>query len=272
MMQQNQLGARAQYPTLSASQNSILNGTVRSCPYSPLLKTVIHIQHDIAPLDLLYPFLNSENILELDMQSVVASLEAQPGGSQSSSFNLQPYHSSPRQVHETIPSVILASTGVDPSKCGGFHQVELIVTDSHYSFDFLVTMSSPSSTHVELIEHRRDNRIVLEIEIHPYLGMELPWDCIQIPRTKSVQRSTSLGNKKALNFRLEVHGATTGRIRDTLCERCNEKESRNTSLEPTIVDFKSKTNFIDLKSGKARVTFRFLCLSTHHGISDSEYR
>ncbi len=134
-------------------------------------------------------------------------------------------------------------------------------------------MSSPASTHGKPVEHRRENKIVLEIEIRPRsIEMELPWDCVQIPRTKSVQRSTVLGNKKALNFKLEVHGATTGRIHDSLCERCTEKESQNSLVEPTLVDFTSKANIIDLKNGKAQMTFRFLCLSTHHGLADSEYR
>ena len=133
-------------------------------------------------------------------------------------------------------------------------------------------MSTPASTHGNSVEHRRENKIVLEIEIRPRsIGMELPWDCIQIPRTKSVQRSTILGKKKTLNFKLEVHSATTGRIRDALCERCNEKESQNSSVAPTLVDFTSKSNIIDLKSGKAQVAFRFLCLSTHHGLADTEY-
>ena len=134
-------------------------------------------------------------------------------------------------------------------------------------------MSSPASTHGNPVEHRRENKIVLEIEIRPRaIGMALPWDCIQIPRTKSVHHPTVLGNKKALNFKLEVHGATTGRIRDSLCERCTEKESRNSSVVPTLVDFTSKSSVIDLTSGKAQVAFRFLCLSTHHGLADSEYR
>ena len=133
-------------------------------------------------------------------------------------------------------------------------------------------MSTPPSAHGKPVEHRRENKIVLEIEIRPRsIGIGFPWDCIQIPRTKSVQRSTDLGNKKALNFKLEVHSATTGKIRDALCERCNEKESRNSSVAPTLVDFTSKSNIIDLKSGKAQVAFRFLCLSTHHGLADTEY-
>ena len=151
--------------------------------------------------------------------------------------------------------------------------MELDVTDSARSVDFLVTMLSPTSTHGKPVEHRRENKIVLEIEIRPRsIGMGLPWDCIQIPRTKSVQRPTAPGNKKALNFKLEVHGATTERIRDSLCERCTEKESRNSSVEPTLVDFTSKTSIVDLTNGKAQVAFRFLCLSTHHGLADSEYR
>ena len=133
-------------------------------------------------------------------------------------------------------------------------------------------MSSPASTHGKSVEHRRENKIVLEIEIRPRsIGMQLPWDYIQIPCTKSVQRSSDPGRKKTLDFKLEVHSATTGRIRDALCERCNEKASRNSSVAPALVDFTSRTNIIDLQSGKAQVAFRFLCLSTHHGLADSEY-
>jgi len=134
-------------------------------------------------------------------------------------------------------------------------------------------MLSPASTNGTPVEHRREKRIVLEIEIRPRsIGMELPWTCIQISPTKSVQRSTVLGNKEALNFKLEVHGATSGRIRDALCKRCIEKESRNSLILPTLVDFTSKTNVVELKGGRTEVAFRFLCLSTHHGLANSEYR
>jgi len=134
-------------------------------------------------------------------------------------------------------------------------------------------MSSPASTRGKPVEHRRENKIVLEIDIRPRsVGTELPWDYIRIPRTKSVQRPTVPGNEKALNFKLEVRGATTGRIRDALCERCTDKESRNSIVAPTLVDFTSKASIIKLNSGRALVAFRFLCLSTHHGPADSEYR
>jgi hypothetical protein len=134
-------------------------------------------------------------------------------------------------------------------------------------------MKSPAPTHEKLVEHRRENKVVLEIDIRPRsMGMELPWDWIQIPRTKSVQRAAVLGRKKALNFMLEVYGATTGRIRDTLCGGCAERHSRNSLVAPTLIDFTSKTTIIDLTSGKAQLAFRLLCLSTHHGVADSEYR
>ena len=231
---------------------------------------MFHTQRGVDPLTVLYPFFDPE--ITTNVQSNFPSLQAQPGSSRSSNLNPKPYFSSLAQVHETFPSVALAGTGADPPKCGRFHQAELIVTNSQYSVEFLVTMSSPASTHGKLVEHRRENKIVLEIEIRPRsMRTELPWDCVQIPRTKSVQRSAVLGDKEALHFKLEVHGATTGRIRDRLCERCNEKESRNSSVAPTLVDFTSKTNIIDLKRGKAQVAFRFLCLSTHHGLADSEY-
>jgi len=184
------------------------------------------------------------------------SLEPQSTSSQSSSLTLEPCHSLPGRPHENIPSATLTGSSFE-----------------HPNVDLLVTMLSPAPTHGNLVEHRRENRIALEIEIRPRsVGSELPWDCIRIPRTKSVQRPAVLGNRNTLDFRLEVQGATTGTVYTSLCERCTEKESRNSTLLPRLVDFTSKTNIIDLKSGKAQVTFRFLCLSTHHGVSDSEYR
>jgi len=133
-------------------------------------------------------------------------------------------------------------------------------------------MSSPAPTHGNLIEHRRDTRIILEVEIRPRtIGADLPWDCIRIPQTKSVKRSVP-GNKKALDFWLEVQGASTGKIRDSLCQPCTEREPRNSLTPRTLVDFTSRADIIDLENGKAEVTFRFLCLSTHHGPADSSYR
>jgi hypothetical protein len=133
-------------------------------------------------------------------------------------------------------------------------------------------MSSPAPTDGHLIEHRRDSRIVLNVEIRSRsMGINLPWDCIRIPQTKSVKRSVA-GNKKTLDFRLEVKGATTGTLRDSLCRTCTLREPRNSLIPRTLVDFTSKTDIIDLKNGKAEVTFRFLCLSIHQGPADSEYR
>ena len=144
--------------------------------------------------------------------------------------------------------------------------------DSKYSVDFFVTMSSPAPTDGHLVEHRRDTRIILEIEVRPSsIGVDLPWDSIRIPQTKSV-KSSATGHKKALDFRLEVQGATTGTPRNSLCRSCTEREPRNSLIPQTLVDFTSRTDIIDLKNGKAEVTFRFLCLSTHHGSADSEYR
>jgi hypothetical protein len=133
-------------------------------------------------------------------------------------------------------------------------------------------MSSPASTDGQLVEHRRDTRVILDIEIRSRsTGMTLPWGCIRIPQTKSVKRSVT-GNTKALDFRLEVIGATTGALRDSLCRTCTLREPRNSLIPRTLVDFSSKTDIIDLKNGKAEVAFWFLCLSTHHGTADSEYR
>jgi len=146
------------------------------------------------------------------------------------------------------------------------------LSDLKYSVQFIVTMSRPAPTNGHLVEHRRDTRIILNIEIRSRsMGINLPWDCIRIPQTKSVKRSV-LGNKKALDFRLEVNGATTGALRDSLCRICTLREPGNSLIPRTVVDFTSRTDVINLKNGKAEVAFRFLCLSTHHGSADSEYR
>jgi len=195
----------------------------------------------------------------------VASLLSQSQGSQFSSHDLQSYLSSPGQAHPSLPSSSLSPECVDSIR-------EADRADSKYSVDFSVTMSSPVPTDGNLVEHRRDARIVLDIDIRRRaIGVNLPWDCIRIPQTKSVNRSVT-GNKKALDFRLEVQGATTGTIRDSPCQTCMEREPRNSVVPRTLVDFKSKTDVIDLNNGKAQVVFRFLCLSGHHGPADSEYR
>ena len=104
-----------------------LGGTISSCLYSPVLRTAIHTQRDIAPL---HSFFDSENILTTGLESTFLSLQAQPGGSQYSNLNPQPYDSPPVHAHEIFRSVVLASIGVDSLMCGRFHLVELIVTNS----------------------------------------------------------------------------------------------------------------------------------------------
>jgi hypothetical protein len=146
------------------------------------------------------------------------------------------------------------------------------VTDLDHSVDFFVTMLSPAPTDENLVEHRRDAQVILEIEIHPRsIGVNLPWNCIRIPQTKSVRRSVT-GNKKALDFRLEVQGAKTGTPCNYLCHRCTLREPQTFLIPQTVVDFNSKTDIINLKNGRAKVAFWFLCHSTHHDPADSEYR
>ena len=64
------------------------------------------------------------------------------------------------------------------------------------------------------IEHRRENKIVLEIEVRPHsIGMELLWECIQIPRTKSVQRSTAFFTRFGDNVVSTVRYECSERLR-----------------------------------------------------------
>ena len=83
-------------------------------------RIAIHAQKDVEPIhpnvDAVCPF----------FESGTAGLD----GSQFSNFNPQLYLPSPTQVHQTYPSVALASTSVDPPKYGRFHHMELIMTNS----------------------------------------------------------------------------------------------------------------------------------------------
>jgi len=110
-------------PSDHAFFGSVFDGTAKPCLSSPVLRTPIHTQRYVASL---YSF---ESIPTMDVEMNFPSLQAQPGGSQSSNINPQPYHSSPAQAHEIFSSVALASTGVDSPKCGRSHQVEVIMTN-----------------------------------------------------------------------------------------------------------------------------------------------
>ncbi|SRR5258706_4351442 len=94
--------------------------------YSPVSRTAIHTQRNVA---LLYSSFNPENILTTDVEAIFPSLQAQPGGSHASDLNPQLYHSSHAQNHDIFPSSTLTNASVDPPRCGGFHQMEPIVTN-----------------------------------------------------------------------------------------------------------------------------------------------
>ena len=146
----------------------------------------------------------------------VASFLSQSHDSQFSSLNLQP---SPGQAHPILPSSSLPA--IHPKYVDSIRVADR--ADSKYSVEFFVTMSRPAPTDGNLVEHRRDTLVILEIEIRPRsIGVALPWDSIRIPQTKSVKRFVT-GHKKTLDFRLEVEGATTGTIHDSLCRACTER-------------------------------------------------
>jgi hypothetical protein len=66
----------------------------------------------------------------MDMESI-RSRQVQrrsPQISDSMQASFSPFPS--MHYHENFPSVALASTGIDPPKCGRLHQVELILTNS----------------------------------------------------------------------------------------------------------------------------------------------
>ena len=88
--------------------------------YPPVFGTTIHNN-----VEFFNSLINPENILTTDVESNFPCL----GGSQPSDFNPHPHQSSLAQIRGIYPSVTPTNTNVDPPKCGGFHQMELVVTN-----------------------------------------------------------------------------------------------------------------------------------------------
>jgi hypothetical protein len=85
-----------------------------------------------------------------------------------------------------------------------------------------------------------------------------------------VKNVVSIEMRKPLFLCVDLKGGTSNVLRDTACRACT-KRARWAVSELAIVDFSSKTNIIDLREGKAQVSFRFTCYPQHHFLADKEY-
>ena len=134
-----------------------------------------------------------------------------------------------------------------------------------------VKTSRPSSVPGKPIYLRLENQVALNLTIRGCGANNLlPWDCLQIPLTKSVKKPGIIGLRTPIQFSLEVRGATTGKLYQNPCKKCAIRDPR--SATSPLVDFVARENFIDLKGGHARIAFRFLCYSHHQNSIDTEYR
>ena len=131
-------------------------------------------------------------------------------------------------------------------------------------------MCRPEPSNEDPMEIRRGYQVEIEISVTTEAA-DLLWDHIIIsnfgPTGHSKIRRRGLG----LELMLEVEGATTGTPFKGACIKCS-KRSPYDSPNPSLLDFVSRTGLVRIKNGKARVAFRFRCLSLHHGTRDTEHR
>ena len=133
-------------------------------------------------------------------------------------------------------------------------------------------MTRPIALNEKPIEHRQDNQVVLEISVAMLSDQaSIPWGTINVSEKPSVRHSMIRGKRASLDLTLEVCGATTGTAFRVACDRC---ATRTSSAFPnrSLFAFFAKDGLVEIKGGKARVVFRFLCRPGHHGTTDTEYQ
>ena len=131
-------------------------------------------------------------------------------------------------------------------------------------------MHRPKSSNEGFIQHRRENLVELDITVitkNPHLL----WDHIIISNIGPTGHSGIPPEQLALELTLEVEGATTGTPFKGACIKCS-KRALSGFPNPSLFDFVAKRGLVPIRDGKARVAFRFRCLSRHHGTKDTEYR
>ena len=133
-------------------------------------------------------------------------------------------------------------------------------------------MTRPVALNEKPIEHRRENQVTLEISVTMLSDQtSIPWDSINVSEKHSVRHSMIRGKRARLDLTLEVCGATTGTVFRFACDKCATRTSSDFPNQ-SLFAFTAKGGLIEIKGGKARVIFRFLCRPEHHGTADTEYQ
>ena len=133
-----------------------------------------------------------------------------------------------------------------------------------------VEIYRPKPPNEDSIEHRRENLVELDISVITK-KTDLLCDHIRISNIGPTGHSGIPREHLALELMLEVEGATTGTLFKNACIKCS-KRALSGLPNPSPFDFVAKRGLVRITGGKARVAFRFRCLSRHHGTRDTEYR
>ena len=91
---------------------------------------------------------------------------------------------------------------------------------------------------------------------------------IKIPATVSLKNFADTIGK--LEFRIRLHGTTTKKLYEFVCENCQRREGKRRGT-PSLIDFKAEYDVIEPKDGKIRVEFSFCCYPKCHRLGDAEY-
>jgi hypothetical protein len=66
--------------------------------------------------------------------------------------------------------------------------------------------------------------------------------------------------KTLLEFRIHLYGASTKRRYEAVCASCEKRDGKKKGT-PSLIDFKTESDFIEWKDGKVHVEFVFCCFA-----------
>ena len=135
-----------------------------------------------------------------------------------------------------------------------------------------VALTKPLSVRAgDVITLRRDSHFALELILaHLPMGSLKGCDGIKIPATASVKNFADATGKTLLEFRIRIHGASTEKLYELICENCQKREGKRTGA-PSLIDFKAEHDMIEPIDGKIRVEFSFCCYPRCQKLGDTEY-
>ena len=142
-----------------------------------------------------------------------------------------------------------------------------------FHIDLCKPLPSPNTT---TIRHRRCLPVNLRIIIgSPSTSDSIPWDGIRLPFTYSVDTTVGDSTRPLLQLNVVLLATESEETIKEVCEKCKLREGKRKGAGECmmgLVDFKSKSDILDLHEGKTTIEFKFICDSKHHGKGSDAFR